>query len=477
MTLSLFEAKQGGGIMEESLARVIEYPGSAAQTASPRPEEETSDSRRAVEGREGDFLDRLARGGAGEERLYLELKRISKQVEALRAGNRWEEVVDLLHPAEEKAPELAEAGLAGYLRSEAAFALGHLARFDEAIALYQRCLEDEPDDFRLNAGLAYTAYDSLYAAKGRRIALHPAERKLRIELAHRHFAAAQALRPRGVANYYRQGMLYKQIENKREKAMPLFETAVRNWESLSDEEKGNREKDRKNYVKSLYQLASCQLDANRPSRALESLRKCLEEDEGVGTYSAVHKYFALGKVHYHAGSLKKALEALETAAVRGDPAEDDYVFELQARVHLAAGDPAKAWEAVSRVPLKRRRPYVRWTEGDILLELGDADGARRVLREAAGKDRRGRHKALMRLARLEFRLDRYEECLDCSVQADEFFRGCYKAPCQDGLFWKAAALFRLGRIPEAAEAAEELDKVRPNYPHLQRLRQFIASAS
>jgi len=83
----------------------------------------------------------------------------------------------------------------------------------------------------------------------------------------------------------------------------------------------------------------------------------------------------------------------------------------------------------------------------------------------------------MRLARLEFRLDRYEECLDCSVQADEFFRGCYKAPCQDGLFWKAAALFRLGRIPEAAEAAEELDKVRPNYPHLQRLRQFIASAS
>ncbi len=66
--------------------------------------------------------------------------------------------------------------------------------------------------------------------------LHPAERKARLELAHRHFAAAQALRPQQVTNYYRQGMLFKKLQGKWEEALPLFETAIRNWRAYSPEQ-------------------------------------------------------------------------------------------------------------------------------------------------------------------------------------------------------------------------------------------------
>jgi hypothetical protein len=41
----------------------------------------------------------------------------------------------------------------------------------------------------------------------------------RIRLAHQHFTAAQAIRPDNVTNFYRRGMLLKQIEKEPKKAI------------------------------------------------------------------------------------------------------------------------------------------------------------------------------------------------------------------------------------------------------------------
>lgn len=426
---------------------------------------------------EADLLTSLAALGVNEERLKAERRRAIGEISALRAENRWEDILSLFHPVEEKNPELVASGRATAIRGEVAFALGHLGRFDEAIALYHLCVEEEPDNFHHHSGLAYTAYDSLYAARGRQIVLHPEERKARIELAHRHFAAAQSLRPNRVTNYYRQGMLYKSIQGKKEEALPLFAAAVRNWEAYSAEEMKARHQERKNYVKALYQLASCELDAGKPSRALETLNRCLLEDEEPGFFSTVHKYFALGKVRFELGDMEASVQALSFAASQAVPEEDDYVFELLARVHLCRGDGDKAWEAVNRVPLKRRRPYFRWTEAEVLIARGEWERARKVLVEAAERDRRGRHKALLRLARLEFRLCRYDQCLKWAKDADSFFRNQFQNPCGDGLFWQAAAFLRLGRLDEAENAARKLAKYMPRHPHLGRLRDLIAKAT
>jgi tetratricopeptide (TPR) repeat protein len=434
-------------------------------------------SKPVAEGSPPDFLSALAELGVKEERVRAERTRLLGEISVLRTENRWEDILALFHPVEEKVPELAALGLAAPVRAEAAFALGHLGRHDEAIDLYTRCLAEEPENFYYHSGLAYAAYDTLYAAKGRQLMLHPAERKARIDLAHRHFAMAQSLRPERVTNYYRQGMLFKKIQGKPAEAVPLFETAVRNWEAYSQEDKKARHQERKNYVKALYQLASCHLDAQKPALALDVLTRCLREDEEPAYFSTVHKYFALGKVHFERGDLVQAHHALNFAAAQANPEDDDYVFELLARVQLCRGDTEKAWEAVNRVPFKRRRPYFRWTEAEVLTARGEWERARKVLTEAAERDRRGRHKALIRLARIEFRLGRYDQCLHAAEEADRFFRNQYQNPCGDALLWQAAALLRLGRLDQARDAAGRLGECMPHHPHLGKLRRLLDEAS
>lgn len=443
-------------------------PGFSAPKAEPAALEDSGG---------GDLLDRLARHGNRMDRLRREQRRCLAEIGVLRSENRWGDLLALFHPVEDKLPELVEVALDVPVRAELAFALGQVGRFEEAIGLYRQCLEAEPDDFHFHAGLAYTAYNSLYAAKTRQVVLHPAERQARITMAHRHFERAQQLRPEGVTNFYRQGMLFKQIQNKTAEAGPLFETAVAHWEAYSDEQRKERHQERKNYVKALYQLASCELENGRPRRSLELLRRCVEEDLSSGFLSAVHKHYALGKVHFHLGDLQEARQALELAAALADPGSNAYVLELLARVHLAEANPQKASETINRVPPPARRPYIRWTEADILAALGKTEHARRVLRETAERDRRGRHKALLRLTRLEFQQKRYEESLKHAEQADAFFRNTYQNRCYDALFWQAAANLRLDRVDEAGRILEELSLQQPHYPHLGTLRRMLREAS
>jgi len=464
----------------KAVARIIQHPGKADQPAktappnpAPSPDSRPSSQRAPAH---GDYFDRLAEEGIAQDRLLHERKRILGEVKVLRDENRWEDILTLLHPVEEKAPELVAAGLDAPLLAEAAFSLDHLGRFDEALALGRRCVEMEPEDFHSHAGLAYTAYNSLYAAKTRRVMLHPAERKARIELAHTHFERARQLRPDGVTSPYRQGMLYKQIQNQKDRALPLFREAVKNWDAFPAEDQRKRHQERKNFIKSLYQLSSCLLDAGKPRAAMEALVRCLDEDASSQHLKMVHKHFALGKIHFHLGQLEQARDALDFAATFADPADDDYVFELLARVHLALRDPARAREAVDRVAPQRRRPYFRWTESDVLMAEGHPDRARRILIETAERDRRSRHKALLRLIRIDYRRGDFEACLRWARDAQAFFREQYGNCYADGLLWESAALLRLGCFEEAWAAAQRLEETHPRHPHLGRLKIALAEA-
>jgi tetratricopeptide (TPR) repeat protein len=454
--------------MTAQAARVISYPQAETGTQGAIRSEHVDANHQ-----QDDFLTTLAQGGVDMERLRAEAQRVRGEITALKAENRWEDILALFHPVAEKLPELSAAGLELPVLREMAFGLGHAGRYDEAIAAYRMCLEREPDDFYHHAGMGYTLYDSLYAAKARQVMLHPAERKQRAEQAHLHFQAAQKLRPEAVTNFYRQGALYKQIQNKPEKALPLFETAVRNWRAYSEELRKARHQERKNYVKSLYQLASCLLDDRRPQQALERLRECLVEDQGSNYLSVVHKQFALGKILFQMGRTSEARQALELAAAQAKPEDDDFVFELLARTHLGEKNHDAAWKVLERVPQHRRRPYFRWTEADVLAARGEIQRARKVLEQAAERDRKGRHKALLRLIRLDFQAGDYQQCLVWAEQADQFFRQAYTNPCADALFWKAGALIRLERMDEARKTTAELEAFRPGYPFLPRLRELL----
>jgi len=394
------------------------------------------------------------------------LKRVLTEAEELIRENKWEDVTALFYPVEEKQPELVAQGLETRLRARVAFALGQLKRFDDAIQELSLCIEKEPEIFLHHSSLAFTAYNSLFAANNREIFLRGRARAERIELAHRHFRKAQELRPDGVTNFYREGMLLRKIERKPEDALPLFQRAVANWDGLDDKEKEARHQERKNFVKALFQCASCLVEMDRPEKAMDPLRRCMAEDEKSGHISLLFKYFALGKVQFHMNRLGEAREALVFALQSGSGEQPDFVCELLARTYLSLGKPEKALETIERIPEGRRRPYVRWTEADALCAMKRLAQAKAALLKAQERDSRSRHKTLMKLARIEYSTGNFENAFKCSAAASRFFEENWGHPFFEALFWQAVCSYRLGDLEKARALAHELKAHNPRYPKL-----------
>ncbi len=72
-------------------------------------------------------------------------RRLQAEIGELARRNRWEDVLALCYPVDEKCPELVAHQMDAPIRSEAAFALGHLSRFDDAIAELQNFRWTEAD--------------------------------------------------------------------------------------------------------------------------------------------------------------------------------------------------------------------------------------------------------------------------------------------------------------------------------------------
>jgi len=382
---------------------------------------------------------------------------------------KWADLVELFSPVENKLPELADLGLDAEPRAKLAFALGQLHRFDEAMRELNICINREPENFYFHSALAYTAYNSLWAAKNREILLAGKIRAERAELAHAAFQKAQVLRPDGITNFYREGMLYRKIQNQSKNAVPLFERAISNWDHLDQEQKKARHQEHKNFVKSLYQLAACLLDTGRPKRALPCIRRCLSEDEKTHHYSMVYKYFALGKVQFHLNAFSDAKDALLFALQCREGQPVDFVYELLARTFLAMDQTEKAMDAVTRVPEKRRRPYICWTQADILCARGDFQKAKRVLLAGQERDNRSKHKSLIRLAKIEYLLGDMTNSMRCAAEASRFFHEKWGGILDDGLFWQALGAYRMGDDVKALDLANELKAVNPRYPRLDKL--------
>lgn len=415
----------------------------------------------------------LADAAGNAEQAHGTQARILAEITILEFQNRWQDIVDLFYPVDDHAPELCIHGLDIEVRSDLAFALGQLKRFDQALAELRICVKRNPSNFRYRSSLGYTLMSSLQAAQAKEIILPGQERKARLEQAHEQFRAAQSILPDRVTPFYREGRLYKDFDRKPDKALPLLAQAVRNWDDYSQETRRSRHQERKNVIKARYALASCMIAEGQAATALEHVRVVIEEDAQSGYLKNEHKHFALAKVRHALGQFEEALKALDTAAVFTNPTEGDYVHELAGRCRLALGQADKGLESVERVPLKARRPYVRWTEADCLTALGRTDEAKRVLLACCERDRRGRHKALIRLARLAYNQNVFADVGAYAEKAVAFHMEVYSTPCADGLFWQAVAALRLGRRDEALGFERDLAAHRPRYPWLPKLRQAL----
>ncbi|MBF0412083.1 MAG: hypothetical protein HQK70_05150 [Desulfamplus sp.] len=388
-------------------------------------------------------------------------------------ANQWDNIISLYYPVDEKNPELVVSGADLPIREKVAFALGQLQRFDEAIAELETCIKREPENFYTRSSLGYIAYNSLFALKNREIMLTPQVKAQRIALAHTNFAKARQLKPDNVTCFYREGMLYTQIENKPDPAIPLFSKACLNWEKLTGDQRLERHQEKKNYIKSLYRLASLILEKGDAKGALARITICIAEDEKRNYLSPSFKYFALGKVYFQLGSHEKAKDALVFAMKSGTSGQpDQFVVELLARTLLALGESEKALELLRTVPEKMKRPYFRWTESDVLCSLHCFKEAEQTLRVALERDMMSKHKTLIRLVKIHYMQRDFERAEKAAAQAVQFFRQQWNNPYNEGLFWQSLATFRMGRRKEAETLAMELQK---NCPHYSKLGALLAT--
>ncbi len=424
---------------------------------------------------EDEFLNLRNMVSVRSETAKRSLKQVLAEMGELIRAKKWEDAVVLFYPVEEKLPELAACGLLVAVREKIGFILGQAKRYDDAISEMEPGVQAEPENFLLHNSLAYTAYNSLYAAKNREIFLSGKLREERIKLAHRHFEIARQLRPDGVTNFYREGMLYKQLEDKAEKAIPLFQKAVANWDSLDNAEKEARHQERKNFIKALFQLASALLKINRAKEAFHMLKRCLTEDEQSNHVSLLYKYYALGKVNFYLSQFDQAKDALLFALQCCNDGPKDFVCELLARNYLAMNNTDKAMEIIQKVTENRRRAYYRWTEADVHCAAGDLHRAKSVLSASLRHDARSKHKTLIRLAKIEYLLQNFKASRQCALEAGRFFKEKWSNVYGDGLFWQALNAHQLNEQEEALKLARELKELYPYYPKLDRLLQKIGT--
>ncbi len=400
-------------------------------------------------------------------------RHVMAEIDELTRSNKWDDIIALIYPVEECVPELIEHGMDIPVRSKAAFALSVVNRFDDAMAELTVCIEAEPDNFMYHSQMAYVAYSSLYAAKNRTIFLSGDARKDRIDLAHTHFERAQALRPNAVTNFYRQGMLYKEIEGKSRKSISLFERAVAHWERRDDAERERFAGERKHYVKSMYQLASALLDSDKPMQSLNVMRRCSEEDGDPGYIATLFKLFALGKIQYHLNRFEQAEQAFLAALKCGHDRPLDFVYELLARTYLALDAPEKALSCIEKVPESRRKPYIVWTEADVKCALKNLDGARQALLRSKDRDGLSRHKTLIRLAKIDYLRNEFVTAGQYAHEAERFYREKWGNDYFDGLFWVSLCAYRSGDARRAHKSANALKQLCPDYPKINQLLRKI----
>ncbi|MFU8770343.1 MAG: tetratricopeptide repeat protein [Desulfotignum sp.] len=448
-----------------SAARIIQKPEPLQQTAA---------KGEAVCPESDLFTTDELFGVKQDQYLKKNRSRVLADLDALFAENRWQDIVSLYHPVEEKLPELDKADMADMIREKIAFAFGQLKQFDDAIAQLQTCISHDPDNYYTRSSLAYTAYSSLFAAQNREIFLSGNPRARRIELAHENFDRARELRPDGVTNFYRHAMLYARIQGKNKPALNLLEQAIANWENLTDQEKDRRHQEKKNYVKSLYRSASVLLETGEATRSLSRIQACLKQDEKTNHISLCFKYFALGKVQFSLGQLDLAKDALRfslQSSRKGQPV--DFVHELLARTCMARGEVDQALDTLDKVPERLRRPYFRWTEADALCMAGQYDRAAQILIETASKDSRSRHIALVRLAKISYTRGEFETGAGHAGRGVAFFREKWGNPYYEGLFWQALCACKAGQTKQAHTCLEELETCCPHYPKLNQLSGLI----
>ncbi len=376
---------------------------------------------------------------------------ILHHMQLMKARCAWEEIIRTFHPLNQKFPDLLQCSERSLIMQDIAFALSQSKRFSEAIQVLLECHQLDPQSYHVASALGFNFYDALMCEKAREIRL--GEDKTRyVEEAERWLGVAETLYPKNVVDFYRHGMLYHHIlERKDHKACPLFEKAIANWESLSREEQERRHKDQKNYIKALYHLAKARMRLGRYAEAEQAVRQCIDNDQKTQYEEPVYKFYLLGRILLEAGKEEEALGHLKTAAHTPTKRPKDYVFYTLAVCLVRLERWEEALECLGNIPPRFLKPHMKRLAGWIHYRLGHAEKAASCLEQALSEDRKGCHLTLVVMGRIFEDLENWAQAINCFRRANEFKRKEFLTDHEEALLGEGRCLLKTGETEKASE--------------------------
>jgi tetratricopeptide (TPR) repeat protein len=296
---------------------------------------------------------------------------LQEKAQAYMSNNEWDAAIICLEEAIKTTPENV------YVLDKLAFCYSRAKRYTEAITLYEKLCQMQPDVAKWPYGLGYQYYD-----------------QQQYQQAIAHFDQALEINPAYLVVLYRKGYALSQLGfSERGHAVHTLKKCREAYHALPD---GN-EKDRelKNYSDATYQQGKLLLDANY----LDEARELLEEATKLRSKDS-DTYYALGKCYLDLGRYDEALEALLTAQRLAEK-PSHYVSDRLAQAYMARGDLEQALTIYESIPpfVRDNWAYIQRNMGDLYCQLERWNDAEAVLQKSLKKDRRN-HNAHHQLGRV-----------------------------------------------------------------------------
>ena len=343
-----------------------------------------------------------------------------------------------------------------HIADEVAFALGQLARTDEAACLFERVYEVRPSR-RIASALAYVYYDALLRRRARNGPSRDKEvdRKSFV----RWIRTALEHDPRSVTDLYRLGVFEAQVESCHDKtALRAFLASIAAYREIPAGESMRRQRLLKHNVKALYAGARSALRLGDLDRARRLSFDCIREDEKTDHVDPVHKLYLAGKICAALGRDDHAERAFRKALDAKGPPHRDYIFGALAQLALRGNRPddAERW-LDDNVPPHRRKPFIWRLYGEVKVARGREREGLLAFQNALRKDRGGRHLTLTSLGELELGMGKHVKAEKSFRKALDFRRRRYLSvhrPALDGL---VRALEAQGKVGDASKLRDQLE--------------------
>ncbi len=360
------------------------------------------------------------------------MNNFNTQLQELEKHKKWAEIIELLKPLMEQGKETVEV-----VRS-LGFAYSQLDRHHEARYCYKRWIELEPDKAQPYYHVGFTFYDAGQWME-----------------AVEWFDLALERYPKYMVCLYRKGVALFMARKSR-KAKETLKKAIMIYQDNQDAQ--FKQRMGKYYYRSIFYLGKCYFQLRSFKNARSCFEKIIAEDKRAYIDTLFVRYnLALClmylKEYEQAEQIVKQLTEKKPRAA--------WLFDFWGRLLI---EQKRFFEAIQKfnIALKiRRQPFILVDRAKANYLCGKIELAKKDLHEALKRDKKGKHKILLELAKIAKEEKYFSEAIIYAKRAIEFKQKIYDADYIDAHILLSEVYTAIGEYQKAMEEWEIVQSLNP----------------